>query len=283
VKCNVYPEYREKALENREKGFLDEKCEGLNTGKSLRALVWESLQDFPEDETKASRIQAFRDYTGYLERSLGLSLVYFRSAVGYMDGMQIDWDQFLCGAYDLLVMGEIELTFLSRWLSVLFEQKVAVQEKTSLLVVREPVWPIHKILLLTQFNKNDEVATSWMARLTPACGATATILTIMPQLPASVRQPGYAQSGLDGFLSSNTTSGIWLRHLSERLQEDGIQGEICLRQGEPETEIQQELAESHYDLIVIGADPYHRPSHWILGGLVGSLLHWTQCPVLIAR
>jgi len=276
VKPIVYPMYREK-------DFLDKKGEDLNIGKSLRALVWESLQGFPEDGTKELRIQAFRDYTGYLERTLGLSPVYFRPAADHMNGMRVYWEQFLCGAYDLLVMGGIELTFLSHWLSVLFEQKVTMQEKTSLFIVREPVWPIQKILLLTQFNKNDEAATTWIARLTPACSATATILTIMPSLPTSLRQPGYVQSGLDGFLSSNTTSGIWLRHLSERLQEGGIQGEICLRQGEPETEVQQELAESHYDLIVIGADPYHKPSHWILGGLVGSLLHWTQCPVLIAR
>jgi len=265
------------------KEFLDETGEDLNSGQPLRALVWESLQGFPDDDIREERVRAFRNYTGYLGTSLGLSLIHFCPAMDQTDAIRDYWGQFLRGAYDLLVLGGIELTFLNQWLSELFEQKATEQAKTSLFVVREPVWPIQKVLFITQFNKNDEAAATWMARFTAACQATATILTIMPPLPTSLRQPGYVQSGLEGFLSSNTTSGIWLRHLCEKLQKDGIQGQICLRQGEPECEVQQELTESHYDLIVIGADPYHRPSHWMLGGLVGSLLHWTQCPVLIAR
>jgi nucleotide-binding universal stress UspA family protein len=70
---------------------------------------------------------------------------------------------------------------------------------------------------------------------------------------------------------------------ARRLLLQGITGDICQRQGEPNLQIQQEVREGNYDLVVIGAEPYSRLERWIFGELVGPMLHWIDRPVLVAK
>jgi nucleotide-binding universal stress UspA family protein len=91
------------------------------------------------------------------------------------------------------------------------------------------------------------------------------------------------QTGLDVLLSPNTPSGNYLRYVAQQLKHWQIDGNLHLRQGDPEWQIRDEVAEGNYDLVVIGAEPRGRFYRRLLGELVTPLLRWIDRPLLIAR
>ncbi|HID52946.1 MAG TPA: hypothetical protein EYP41_13055 [Anaerolineae bacterium] len=177
---------------------------------------------------------------------------------------------------DLIVCGELEQSCL--------EQVWAGQPPASLLWARRPRWPIQNILLILRFEETDNAAVEWLERLALASSAAVTVLPIVPSLPAMHRLGNRIQTGLDLLLSANTPAGRRVRRLARRMAGWQISSGLRLRQGEPEQQIREEVAEGNYDLIVIGAEPGHgRSHHFQSGELVGPLLRWVERPLLIAR
>lgn len=181
--------------------------------------------------------------------------------------------------YDLIVVGESEQSRLHRLVFGPAERNIAERVPVSLLVARKPRWPIEKILLVARCSEADDAATEWVIRLARPSSAAVTILTIMPPLPVMYQQ----LYGMDVALSPHTVSGKRLRQLAQQLDKWNIAGMIRLRQGDPDWQICQEVAEGQYDLIVISAEPCSRLERWLLGGIVGPLLCWVDRPTLIAK
>ena len=77
--------------------------------------------------------------------------------------------------------------------------------------------------------------------------------------------------------------GWQLRHIAKRLERWQIESDLHLRQGEPDWQVREEVANGNYDLIIVGAGPYNRLHRLFLGELVGPLLCWVNRPLLIAR
>jgi len=185
--------------------------------------------------------------------------------------------------YELVVAGSEEHDKSYRRFFDVHGNKVARLLSTSVLLVQRPRWPIQKILFIPRLNDNDDIAANWIIRLArPSC-ASITVLSIFPNAPMAYSLGPRMQLGLDMILSTNTTSGIWLRNFARRLDQWNISGEICLRQGEPDWLIRQEVERKDFDLVVIGAELGNRLTHWLFGGFVGSLLRWADRPVLIAK
>jgi nucleotide-binding universal stress UspA family protein len=93
----------------------------------------------------------------------------------------------------------------------------------------------------------------------------------------------HVQVGLDVLLSPNTPSGHYLRHIACQLARLQIEANLRLRQGSPDRQIQDEVAEGNYDLIVIGSEPHGRLYRLLLGEIVTPMLRWIDRPLLIAR
>jgi nucleotide-binding universal stress UspA family protein len=91
------------------------------------------------------------------------------------------------------------------------------------------------------------------------------------------------QTGLDVLLSPNTPSGQQLRRIAQRLTRWQIESDLRLRQGEPDCQVREEVADGNYDLIIVGAEPYGRLHRLLPDELVGPLLRWVNRPLLIAR
>ncbi|NKQ37023.1 MAG: universal stress protein [Chloroflexi bacterium] len=185
---------------------------------------------------------------------------------------------------DLIVLGKTEQSCRERVLADQPCGKFIAQSPASLLWAGQPRWPIQNILIILRFENTDDAAVEWLGRLAQPSGAAITLLPIVPSLPA-MRRLGYrVQTGLDVLLSVNTPVGRRLRRLALRMASWQISGGLRLRQGEPEQQIQAEVAEGNYDLIVIGAEPGHgRSYHFQSGELVGPLLRWVERPLLVAR
>jgi len=184
---------------------------------------------------------------------------------------------------DLVVLGEPEQLGLERPLTGHPYEKFVTRLPTSFLWARRPRYPIQNILLILRLEKTDDAALEWGARIAKPSGATITILPIVPSLPVMYSLGNRIQTGLDMLLSSNTPAGQHLRRLAKRMAGWQVNSDLHLRQGEPELQIREEVAEGAYDLIVIGAESYGRLQRLLLGELVGSMLHWVERPLLIAR
>ncbi len=222
---------------------------------------------------------AVRAYANYLQGLLGDRVCY--EPVMSTEGMsRIKQAGANC---DLVVFGEPEQSWLETALIGRPVDQVVSQSPASLLLARQPRWPIKRILLILRIDQTDEAAVCWLARLAQPSEAAVTILPIVPSLPAMYRQGPGIQVGLDVLLSPNTPSGQALRHIAEQLKEWQIEGDLHLRQGEPDWQIRDEVAEGAYDLILIGAEPHGRLYRFLLGELVGPLLSWVDRPLLIAR
>ena len=165
----------------------------------------------------------------------------------------------------------------------------------SVLLIRRPCWPIRRILLILRIEDTDEAAVDWLVRLAcpderarslvgdAAGGVSATILPLVPSVPAMYNMGQHIQVGLDVLLSPNTPSGHYLRHIAQQLARQQIECYIHVRQGSPDRQIQDEVAEGGYDLIVVGSEPHGRLYRLLLGEIVTPLLRWVDRPLLVAR
>jgi nucleotide-binding universal stress UspA family protein len=184
---------------------------------------------------------------------------------------------------DLVIFGEPEQSCPERLLAGRPCGKAIAQVPTSFLVARRPRRPIKQILLILRVEETDEAAVEWLGRLARPTDAAVTILPIVPSPPVMYNLGNRLQTGLDVLLSPNTPSGRQLRHVAQRLTRWQIESDLRLRQGEPDWQVREEVADGNYDLIIVGAEPYDRLHRLLLGELVGPLLRWLNRPLLIAR
>jgi nucleotide-binding universal stress UspA family protein len=154
---------------------------------------------------------------------------------------------------------------------------------SSLLIVQEPKWPLEQILLILQHNKWDGKAVDWLVQLSKRSEAVATVLTIIPSTPTMYQGVGKFAVELPEILANDCALGQRIRRVSERLVAEGIEATFQLRQGLPEFQIQQELAEGNYDLCITGAEPRNSLKRFFLGEMVAPILNWTRKPVLVAQ
>ena len=184
---------------------------------------------------------------------------------------------------DLIVFGEPKQSWLETLLTGRPCDQAVANSSTSFLLARRPRWPIRHILLILRIEETDEAAAAWLAHLVQPGKTAVTILPLVPSLPAMYSLGNRVQTGLDVLLSPNTTSGNYLRYVAQQLKHWQIDGNLHLRQGEPDRQIRDEVAEGSYDLVLIGAEPHGRFYRRLLGELVTPLLRWIDRPLLIAR
>jgi nucleotide-binding universal stress UspA family protein len=220
-----------------------------------------------------------REYAQYLRGVLGGRICY-EPMLSKEDFSCIRQASTNC---DLVVFGEPEQSWLETLLTGQPCIQAADQSSTSFLLARRPRWPIKRLLLILRIEETDEAATTWLARLVQPEKTAVTILPIVPSLPALYRLGNPVQTGLDILLSPNTPSGNYLRYVAQQLKHWQIDGDLHLRQGDPDRQIRDEVAEGAFDLVVIGAEPHGRFYRRLLGELVTPLLRWIDRPLLIAR
>ncbi len=186
-------------------------------------------------------------------------------------------------SHDLVVFGEPDQSLIERLFSGSADLKASELVPTSVLIARRPRWPLKRMLLITRGHETDDVAVDWIIRLAQPSNAAVTVLAVVPDMPAICDPAARLQCGLADWLATDTTLGQQLRRIAQRLVNWGTESTLRFRQGSPERQIQCELAERDYDLIVIAAD---HSSWWLrrlLGELVTPLLGWVDRPVLVAK
>lgn len=160
-------------------------------------------------------------------------------------------------------------------------KKIVDRHINSLLVVRQPRWPIKNFLLILRNTSVDETAIDWTIRIARSCRAKVTILPISIPVPTMYQRYYAMVSNMDKILSPDTDFGKNLRLVAQILVNSEVNGTLRLRQESPTWQIRFELLESEYDLVVIDQKPSNTFWNWILDELTNPLLSWTERPVLI--
>lgn len=246
-------------------------------------VVWEyssESNDEVELDVENSNVIEYANSLGQLVKA---DIKHFKKTSVTKENIDLLNNEIVRQGYELVVTGSNDHDKPYRRFFDVHGNKVARLLSTSVLLVQRPRWPIQKILFIPRLNENDDIAADWLIKVARSSCAFITILSIFPNIPMAYSLGPQMQLGLDMILSSNTTSGIWLRNFAQRLDQWNISGEICLRQGEPDWLIRQEVERKDFDLVVIGAELGNRLTHWLYGGFVGSLLRWADRPVLIAK
>lgn len=178
--------------------------------------------------------------------------------------------------YDLIIMSKPERPALWQVIDDLKEAQSVAQPPTSLLIVRKPVWPLIRLLLVVRCNETSDAALNWIIKLAKPTRSAVTLQIITPPLP-TIHYDGYIQA----LMSTSTEVGNWIYRAGQQFEEWQIPSTVKIRQGDPIWQLRQELVEGAYDLAVLA----HRPiSPWTLSDtLVGSFLECAGCPVLIAQ
>jgi nucleotide-binding universal stress UspA family protein len=220
------------------------------------------------------------DYADYLAGLLHARLSALNpEAVNPLDNL----DEF--SGHDLVILNEPDQSLLQRVFSSPAGCKAALRSPTSVLIPRQPTWPLKKILMVTRGQACvDNPAIEWLVRLAEPSGAEVTVLALVLNI-STIYQQALTQMprGVSDWLMSDTPLGAQLRQIATRLDAWQIKGRLHFRQGPPAQQIRQEAGQEAYDLIVIAADSTNWWERRLFGNLVDDLLHWADKPVLVAK
>ena len=185
---------------------------------------------------------------------------------------------------DLVIFGEPDQSLLQRFLAGPTGCKAAERLPTSVLIARQPRWPLKRILLITRGYPNDNMAIDWLVRLAQPSHAKTTVLALIPTSPGMYQRAATTMPhGLADWLATDTPLGHQLRRIAQQLANWDIEGRLHFRQGTPDEQIQVEISDGDYDLIVMAVDPDDWWQRRLLGEVVSPLLHKADRPVLIAK
>jgi len=184
---------------------------------------------------------------------------------------------------NVVVLSKLEGSILERLIEGSPDQNYTDQLPGSLLMVRQPRWPLKHILLILRKDASDESAVQWTISLAHLSGARVTILPLTNQLPNLDDLDTPIRCSLDTILASGSVFGKKLRSVAQQLDNAEISGTLRLRQEPPTWQIRIELLEHDYDLIVLNSEPHDELWHWILAELINPLLSWTDSPVLATK
>jgi hypothetical protein len=167
----------------------------------------------------------------------------------------------------LVIFGIPERSTLKRLVPKLNERSLLDRMTTSMLVVRNPRWPIKKMLLVIRNEDTDEAAIDWAVIMARRCDAAITVLPILPPVPLMYAGLNRMRYNMSTLLATDCPLGRKLRQITRRLNEWEIKGTLRLRDETPDLQIRAELTEGNY----------------VFGGLVTSLIDWAEQPVLVAK
>lgn len=184
---------------------------------------------------------------------------------------------------DIVILRGLEQSFLDWLIEEYLSDKSAKQLQTSILVVRQPRWPIENILLVLGDDSQDETAVNWTIRFASSTMSEVTILPVTLPMPIIYDQDLSMRCSIDAALTFDTKLGRKLRLSAQRLVSSGIYGVLHFRQEPPIWQIRFELFEKEYDLVIIDCGIPEMLWHSIMDEVVDPMFSWTDKPVLITQ
>lgn len=246
--------------------------------RTTRRATAVALLTGTRNDTAVRRLCLYADYLcSLLDGRICRVLLSLPEAAG------TDFFAGLSQSADLVIAGDPDRALLRGLLASGPAAQTAGRASTALLVAREPLWPLQKLLLVARAEPSDATAVGWVCRLAQARPIAVTVLPVVPSSPGMYRQGPQVQPDPGVLLAPNTATGQALLHTAVRLQQARIACTLRFERGDPLAQVQQALAADSYELIVIAAEPHGRWQRWLLGELVTALVWRVNRPILVAQ
>jgi nucleotide-binding universal stress UspA family protein len=184
---------------------------------------------------------------------------------------------------DLVILGEPRQSLRQRLWPGLAAGRAVERWTGSLLLARQPRWPLRHILTIVRGEAADDPALTWTLRLATAARAGVTLLAVIPPLPGLYNTGSQVQAPLDVLLTVNSMTGSCLRRHLRLLDHAGLEAQLESQPGAPAEQIESQVRHSAPDLLVIAAESYSQFWRLWLGELVRPLVRWIDRPLLVAR
>ncbi|MBN2145814.1 MAG: universal stress protein [Anaerolineales bacterium] len=164
--------------------------------------------------------------------------------------------------------------------------RLARRIQTHLLVVRGMPQSLQRVLFCTGAEAPSVETLRVGGKLIANLPSEVGLLHVMSQVALRTQASEDLYGDAETAIRRNTREGKHLQAAQEELRKVGVQGQIVprLRHGLVVDEVLAELAEQHYDLLVVGS--HHQPgqNRWLgilLDDVTDQLLNRASCSVLI--
>ncbi len=183
---------------------------------------------------------------------------------------------------DLIVFQIPEPPTIPRLLLDFTLNKMIERLPASILVFKEPRWPLKKLLLVIRDgNDISETAVDWTILLAKKNRVAVTILPLLPPVPEMYGP--FIRHSLPSLLTANDPLGQKMRLIAYRLSSDQVEGNFKLRNDPPLEQLQGEISEGDADLVTIAVEPQNHLWRWLFGEVVNDLFTWFDRPLLITK
>ena len=158
-------------------------------------------------------------------------------------------------------------------------QKGVIRLSSFLAVPPSPVWPIRKLLFVLPDNKTRfDLAAGWTEKLAGPSNIQVTILPVLPPIPLCYGS--FLRHNLNAILAGKDQLGLKMRQIADRLAGENIQGAYKLREGDPLTQIENEINASQPDLIIMPFCFHSGCKTWLNADLPRMLFKTLNIPML---
>lgn len=175
---------------------------------SLLAKFWEKASNPTSELLLWASTRAFADeievYAEDLATLLGAHLSRFETPKTGNEAYRALTSEVKRTKADIVILGSNEQTTLNRLLEVRPEYTLADRLPTSLLVVRQPCWPIINVLLVLRNEGKEETAVDWTVRFAQPSCADVTVLPLTIPAPAMCDQDPRLSYSIDTLLTSDS-------------------------------------------------------------------------------
>jgi nucleotide-binding universal stress UspA family protein len=252
-------------------------------------LLVELWPDYQNDDlhillctTKNNMSSTFNDYAHYIRTFLKVPGSNIYTIVG-VQGEISTLVQETCGVVDLVILEESEK---SRCLhSTMLDRKFTVKQQIqpSVLVARQPRWPINKILLILRFENRDHVTVDWILKMDLPSNAVVTMLVPLPTVPRMYQGFPEMSIQMPKILEGKSKLGEHLRSIIARFEAHGMGVNVRVLEGTAKCVIQQEVIQEDYDLIAVAAEPEGWLKKRLMSSVVDPVLDYARRPIFIAK
>lgn len=224
-----------------------------------------------------------KSYAEALSTMLGARLNHFRTKTMGNKAYRELTQEIEQHQVDMLILGTIEPSIFKE-LSEIYSGTPPIDRiPTSLLIIKQPRWPLRSILLILKNEVTDESAIDWAVRIAQSSKAKIAILPLTIAIPDINLQDLQGNSHIATLLTRNCTVGSNLRSVAQRLVDSDINGTIVLRQESPFQQIHFELMERNYDLVLISFQNRDHIEDLVQGNLIKLLMNRFDLPVLVTK
>ena len=155
-----------------------------------------------------------------------------------------------------------------------------LQLSSFLAVPPRPIWPIKKILLVLPDSKTkSDLAVGWTEKLAGPGKIEVTVLPVLPQVPLCYGS--FLHNNLDAILAGTDQLGVKMRQIANRFTGENIQGVYKLRDGDPVTQIRDEIFSSQPDLMIMPSCLHQGCKTWLNADLPSLLFKTLTTPLLL--